>query len=86
MNILKYTPIITVALFETGNIGQIIQMIIQHSALGQSPIAWLLYTVGLLMWFLWWKRFEPTQKMPRYAALAGAIINFAVLLTVLWFI
>lgn len=81
----KHSPIVTTLLLEGASIGQLIQMWTTRTAEGQSLWAWLAVEFALLLWFNWYRLFTPDQIIARYTCAFGLVMNFFVILTVIWF-
>lgn len=79
------TPIITVLLLESANLGQIVRMWTEHTAAGQSLLSWISVNVALWLWGNFYRVCCPEQKYAIYANMMGICLNAAVILTVVWF-
>ena len=44
------TPLVTVGLFESANVGQIVRMLTHHTAAGQSLVSWVSVNAALWAW------------------------------------
>lgn len=85
MKLVDYTPILTTALLEGANIGQLYQMWTERTAAGQNVWSWIWVYGALLLWWNYYRVVTPQAKWARWSTLAGLTANLAVILTVIWF-
>jgi len=83
--IVKYTPILTSLLIESGVVSQLIRMWVNGAAADQSLIGWILVWFALLLWFNWYRIFTPDQKWAKWSTVAGLAINTVAIFTVIWY-
>lgn len=83
--IVKYTPVITTLLIESGAISQMIRMWKEGSADDQSLIGWFLIWCALLLWFNWYRVFTPEQKFAKWSTVGGMIVNALAIATIIWY-
>jgi hypothetical protein len=79
------TPILTVFLLEGANIGQIIRMWTERSALGQSLVSWLSVNLALWLWLNFYRVMLPEERWAFWATAAGIGLNTGVCLSVAYF-
>lgn len=79
------TPLVTVCLLESANVGQLYRMWTQHSALGQNVWSWLMVNVALWLWGNFYRVLTPTAVWAYWANRVGIALNSAVVLTVAYF-
>lgn len=74
-------------LLELGNISQLIRMWTEHTAKGQSLIAWVSVNLAILLWLNFYRVCVPAdqRKWPIIGTVIGWIMNVAVILTVAYF-
>jgi uncharacterized protein with PQ loop repeat len=83
--VVKYTPIVTTVLLEGANCSQMLRMIREHTAEGQSLSAWIMVSAALFLWFNFYRICTPDQKWAIRMQLAGIGINMCVIATVIYF-
>ena len=81
--LVTWTPVVTVALLEGGNLAQIVRMVRTRTARGQSVLGYTLVIVALAAWYNFYRVCTPTQVWALRATLVGLVANLAVLGTVL---
>jgi len=79
------TPLLTVLLLESANIGQMVRMWAYHTAAGQSLISWLCVNLALWLWGNFYRVITPEQKWARRCNAVGITLNTGVILTVAYF-
>jgi uncharacterized protein with PQ loop repeat len=79
------TPIATIFLLESANIGQIFHMWTERTAAGQSLSSWICVNVALWLWGNFYRVCCPEQKWAIRANWVGVILNALVIATVIWF-
>lgn len=83
--IVKYTPIITSLLIESGVLSQMIRMWAMGSAMDQSLLGWIFVWCALLLWFNWYRVFTPDQKFAKWSTIGGLVINTMAIFTIIWY-
>jgi hypothetical protein len=83
--VVSKTPIATVFFLESANVNQIIRMWTEHSAKGQSLIAWLCVSAALILWCNFYRVCCPEQKWALRTTLLGVFLNALVILSVIYF-
>lgn len=78
-------PIITTMLLESANLSQIIRMVTERSARGQSILSWLLVVIALLLWSYYFRVITPKEKIALWSTYLGVVINSIVLGCVIYF-
>jgi len=79
------TPIATVFLLEAANVGQIIRMWTERSALGQSVWSWVSVNLALWLWWNFYRVITPKELWARRATAIGIALNSVVIASVVWF-
>lgn len=75
-------PIATTILLEGANVSQLIRMWTEHTAAGQSLLAWLSVCLALGLWaFYYWRKGLRTAL---WATLGGIVMNLAVVASVIY--
>ena len=83
-DIVTYSPIVTTCLLESANIGQMIRMWTYHTAAGQSLISWAAVQVALWLWQNFYRVITPDQWVARLTIKIGILLNFGVILSVIY--
>lgn len=79
------TPLLTTFLLEGANVGQIKRMWTEHTAAGQSLVAWMMVWLALVLWFNFYRVITPEEKFAKYCTLFGVCMNTMVILSVIYF-
>lgn len=79
------TPIATVFLLEYANVGQLVRMWSEGSALGQNIWSWVSVNAALWLWLNFYRVVTPEAVWARRATVAGIVLNGAVIFSVAWF-
>lgn len=86
------TPLITVGLFETANLGQIVRIWTHHTAAGQNLTSWFEVNVALWLWANFYRvmsKAGPMQarqfRFARWTLKIGIVLNTALILSVAYF-
>lgn len=83
--VVENTPIVTTALLEMANAGQLLQMWSRKTAAGQNLWGWLSVWAALILWCRFYRICCPEQKKAYYFTCFGVFMNTLVWLTVLYF-
>lgn len=83
--LVSLTPLVTAVIFETANIGQIIEMWRKRSAEGQSVFSWCIITLALMLWYNFYRVKTPDEKIAIYMTGVAIIMNWIVIGTVIYF-
>jgi hypothetical protein len=81
------TPMLTVALLEYANIGQLWRMWREQSALGQNVWSWIAVNAALWLWLNYYRVIVPggLRSTAARATMVGIALNGAVIATVIYF-
>lgn len=82
--IVKYTPVVTVILFESGGVMQMLTMFQEQSSADQSLVGWILGGVALTLWYNWYRLFTPDQWLARRSTLLGIATQLIGIGVILW--
>jgi uncharacterized protein with PQ loop repeat len=83
--IVDKTPLVAVTLLEFGNAQQLFQMWTTQTADGQSLTGWITVNVALWLWTNFYLVFNKANKFAIWGTAFGILMNFSVILTVIWF-
>lgn len=84
-SIVEKTPVVTTALLESANAGQLWHMWTEWTADGQSLVAWIFVNMALLLWLNFYRVCTPDQKWAFWATAFGVAMNASVIFTVALF-
>lgn len=84
-SVVRNTPVVTTFFLEAANVGQILRMVKEQSALGQSLIGWALVWCALVLWWNFYRVCTPNERRAYWATLVGIAMNTCVILTVIYF-
>jgi hypothetical protein len=83
--LVSWVPVVTMALLESANVGQIAAMWSARSAEGQSLAGWLFVTFALVLWYWYYRVVTPGQLKAQWATGLGIFMNLMVVASVVWF-
>lgn len=78
------SPLFSTAVFEYANVSQIIRMWTEHTAAGQSLLAWIAVCAGLCLYWNFYRVITPDEKVVRWMSCVGLIANIGVILSVIY--
>lgn len=81
----QYTPLITTALLEYANVGQLYRMWTTWTAAGQELTSWIAVNIALVLWLNFYFVITPDKKWAIRGTLFGICLNFLVICSVYFF-
>lgn len=82
---MKFWPFVATGILQVATFGQMIRMFREQSAKGQEPFSWLIVTLSIFGWALWYHIMTPEHKFPKVAAIFSGVTNSLGLAVVIYF-
>lgn len=80
---IDYLPVASTVLLEWANVSQLIRMWTEHTAAGQSVLAWISVCLALVLFLIYYRAKGLT--VPFWTTVFGVGMNSAVWMTVIYF-
>jgi hypothetical protein len=81
----RHGPNVAMGLLQIGNLSTLVRMVREQSALGQSVVAWCLYSAMLVLWLWYYHVCTPTARPAIVATRVGLTANLILLGAVVYF-
>ena len=79
------TPFVTSVLLEGGAVGQIVRMVREQTAAGQSLLSWIGVTFALVLWHNFYTVKTPGERPAIWTARLGIVLNAGICCTIVYF-
>lgn len=83
--LVSYTPLVTSLLLDGGALGQVVRMIHERTAAGQSLASWLMVITALVLWQNFYRVKTPDERWARRMTAFSIGMNVLIVLTILFF-
>lgn len=81
----EHIPIVTTLLLEWANVAQIVRMMRERNAAGQSLLGWASVWLALVLWAIYYRVVTPQHPRAFWATIVGIGMNSVVIGTVVYF-